>query len=103
MQIEDRRTNLLNDALKIVDGIHQPLLYLGRPRPWDGALQGEPDGEQALDYVVVQVAGDAVPIREHVELVYPTLRARQLPSQRGLLGERGHHVELVDAERLSPD
>ena len=79
------------------------MLHFGRPRPWDGALKGETDSEQALDHVVVQVAGDAVPIREHVELVHPALRARQLPSQGGLVGKRGHHVELVGAERLRPD
>jgi len=103
MQVEDRRTNLLNDSLKIVDGVHKSLLHFGRPRPWDGALEGETDGEQALDHVVVQVAGDAVAIREHIELVHPALRARQLPRQGGLVGKSRHHVELVGAERLRPD
>ena len=82
--------------------LSQSLLHLGGPRPRDGALQGEPDGEQPLDHVVVQVAGDAVAVGEHVEFAHPALRAGQLPGQRGLVGERGHHVELVGAERQTP-
>ena len=93
----------LNDGLKIVDGFPEPLLDFGGPRPRDGALQREAHGEQALDDVVVQVAGDAVAVGEHVELAHPALRAGQLPGQGGLVGERGHHVELFVAERLRAD
>ena len=59
-----------------------------------------PDGEQSLDDVVVQVAGDAVAVGEHVEFAHPALSGGQLPGQRGLVGERGQHVELFVGEAV---
>ncbi len=51
----------------------------------------------------MQVACDAVAVGEDAELAHLTLCAGQLPRQRGLVGESGHHVELFGTERLRPD
>ena len=101
MQVEDRGADLLNDLLKVVDTVGKPLLHLGRACSRNGSLQCEADGEQALDDVIVQVAGDAVAVGQDVELAHLALRAGQLPRQRGLVGEGSHHVELVGAEGVS--
>ncbi len=86
--------------LEIVHAFRQSLLHLGSAGPRDGALKREADGEQPLDHVVVQVAGDAVAIGEDVELTHPALRGGQLPRQRRLVGEGGHHVELLVGESV---
>ena len=62
MQVEDRGADLLDDGLQLVDGVGEPLLHLRGAGPGDGALQREPDGEQSLDHVVVQIAGDPVAV-----------------------------------------
>ncbi len=51
----------------------------------------------------MQVASDAVTVGQDAELTHLALRAGQLPSQSGLIGERSHHVELFVVERLRTD
>ena len=63
------------------------------------ALQLQTGGEQPLDDVVVQVAGDPVAVGEHVELALGPVLLPQLQSQRGLLGERGQQRHLARVER----
>jgi hypothetical protein len=63
-------------------------------------LQGQPDGEEALDDVIVQVSRDTVAVGQDAEFTHLPLRARQLPRQGGLIGERRHHVEFFVAEGL---
>ena len=99
MQVEDGGADLADDLLQIVDRSAQPLLHRRRPGSGNGALQRQPDGEQPLDHMVVQVPGDPVPVGDDVEFVHPPLCGGQLPGQRGLIGECGHHVELFGAER----
>lgn len=103
MQVEDRGANLLDYLLEIVYAVRQPLLHFGGPRARDGSLQSQSDGEEALNNVVVEVPCDAIPIGQDVEFTHPALRTGQLPRQRGLVSECGHHVELVSAERLRAD
>ena len=57
-----------------------------------GSLQREPDREQPLDDVVVQVSRDPVPVGQYIEFTHPALRRGQLPGKRRLVGERGHHL-----------
>ena len=78
----------------------KPLLHFGRSCTRDRALQRQSDGEEPLDDVVVQVARDPVTVGQNVEFAHPTLRRGELPGQRRLVGEGGHHVELFDAERV---
>ena len=60
---------------------------------------GKSDREEPLNDMVVQIAGDAIAVGQDVQLTHSSLRYRQLPGQCGLIGERGHHVELLDGER----
>ena len=99
VQVEDRSADLLNDVLEIVDTARKSLLHFGRARSGNRPLKREPDGEEALDDVIVQIAGDAVAVCQDAHLAHLALRAGQLPRQRRLVGEGGHHVELVGAER----
>ena len=66
----------------------------------DGSLQGESHGEESLDDVIVEVARDQVAVGQYVHFAHPPLRGRQLPRERRLVDEGGHHVELFVAERL---
>ena len=65
------------------------------------ALQLQTGGEQPLDDVVVQIAGDPVPVGEHVELALGPVLLPQLERERGLLGERGQQRHLARFERGS--
>ena len=99
MEIEYRRPDFFDDRLQVVDIIRKPSLYFGRSCPRDGPLQGKPDGEEALDHVVVQVSSDTVAVGQHIEFARQALRGGQLPGERCLVGEGGHHLFLVLAER----
>ena len=101
VQVEDCSADLLNDLLQIVDAARKSLLHFGRARTRDRPLQREPDREQALDHVIMQITSDAVPVGQDAQLTHLALCAGQLPSQGRLVGEGGHNVELVGAERLS--
>ena len=100
VQVEDRGADLLDDFLQIVHAVRETSLHFGRPRPRDRALQRQPDREEPLDDVVVKVARDPVTVGQDVEFAHPTLRSGELPGQRGLVGERSHHLELFGAERV---
>ena len=100
MQVEDRSADLLDDFLQVVDAARESLFHFGCARSRDRPLQREPDREQPLYDVVVEVAGDAVTIGQDAQLAHLALGAGQLPRQRRLVGEGGHHVELVVGERL---
>ena len=89
----------MNHGLEVVDTPHESSLHFGNARARNRPLQREPDSEQPLYDVVVQVAGDAVTVCKDAQFAHLSLRARQLPRQGRLVGERGHHVELVGAER----
>ena len=65
-------------------------------------VQGQARGEDPLDDVVVQVAGDAVPVRLDLQALLPLLRPGQLEDDGGLGGERRQEVEVVGGERLAP-
>ena len=53
------------------------------------ALQLQAGGEQPLDDVVVHIAGDPVPVGEHVELALGPVLLPQFEREGGLVGERG--------------
>ena len=48
----------------------------------------------------MEVARDPVAVCQYVHFAHPPLRGRQLPRERRLVDEGGHHVELFVAERL---
>ena len=56
-----------------------------------GALQAEPDGEEALDDQIVQVASDPITILEHCQPLLVAACPCQLDRERCLLGEAGRH------------
>ena len=62
MQLVDRLTDLLDGRVDVVDGVLDPWLDRGMRRQPACGLQGQTGGEEALDDVVVHVAGDAVPV-----------------------------------------
>ena len=64
-------------------------------------VQGEGGGEDPLDDVVVQVAGDAVAVGLHLEPPFPLLGTGQLQDDGGLRGERGEQVQVVGGKRLA--
>ena len=99
VEIEYRRPDFFDDCLKVVDILRKSLLHFGRSRPRDGPLQGKPDGEKSLDDVIVQISSDTVAVGEHVEFARHALRGGQLPGKRCLVGEGGHHLFLILAER----
>jgi hypothetical protein len=79
MKIENRSAYLLNDGLQIIDTVGQSLPHLGGACARDSPLQRKADGEQSLDYVVVQITGNAVTVGENVQFAHPTLGGRRLP------------------------
>ncbi len=50
----------------------------------------------------MKVSCDAVAVREDIEFTHLALGTGKLPGQRRLVGESGHHVELLTAEGLRP-
>ena len=67
MQVEDGGADLLDHLLQVVDALGEPVAHIGAARPRNGALQSQADREQPLDHVVVQIAGNAVTIAEHID------------------------------------
>ena len=96
MQVEDRGADLLNDLLQIVHAVGQSLLHLGDrvPAGWCPASASPTANSRWITWSC-RSSGDAVAIGEHIEFTHPALGGRQLPSERGLVGEGGHHVELL--------
>ena len=60
-------------------------------------VQGQGGGEDPLDDVVVQVAGDAVAVGLHLQPALALLGAGELEDDGGLRGERRQQVEFVGA------
>ena len=73
----------MDDLLQVVEGAGDPSGALGLVGT-QRALQRQPDGEQALDHVVVQVAGNAVAVGQHVQLPHPALGSGQVKRQPSL-------------------
>ena len=46
----------------------------------------------------MQIAGDPVPIGDHIEFAHPALGIGQLPGQGRLIGEGRHHLQLFVGE-----
>ena len=53
VQVEDRRADLLDDTLQVIDAVTQSPLDLAGAGAGDGALQGESDSEEALNDMIV--------------------------------------------------
>jgi hypothetical protein len=99
LQGEDRPPDLLDGAVQLVHVAADPLGQL-RPDHLSGhPLQPQPDREQPLDDLVVQVAGDPVAVFEDGQPLPVVLRAGELQGHRGLPGEHGHHQHVGVAER----
>ena len=57
--------------------------------------------KQSLNDVVVQIAGDPVPVGVHIELALGPVLLPQLQRERGLVGERGRQRHVARFERGS--
>lgn len=99
-QVEDCGAEILHHRVKVVDRRIEALLHIGRTRPRDGALKRETDGEDALDGMVLQIAGDPVPLGEHLGL---SAGFSELSLDGQLLGDvadgRRHHHPLFRLQR----
>ncbi len=100
VQVEDRGADLLDDFLQIVHTAESRCCTSVRSRARDRSLQRQPDSEEPLDDVVVQVSRDPITVGQNVQFAHPALRRGELPGQRRLVGECGHHLELFDTERV---
>jgi hypothetical protein len=59
VQVEDRRTDLPHGLVELLDGLLDAPLHVRIAGASEGALQLQAGGEEPLDDVVVQVAGDS--------------------------------------------
>jgi hypothetical protein len=94
LQLEDGSPDLLD---RLVHGVHGVADPAGHFRPGDhghGALQRHAGGVEALDDLVVQVAGDPVPVLVQRQPLGLGPAGRELEGDTGLGGERGHHAGL---------
>ena len=96
VQVEDRRADLPDRGVEMLDRRCTRAAHSGSAirRTCSAAHAG---GEQPLDHVVVQIAGDPVAVGEHVELALGALLLGELQRQRGLLGERRQQRHLARA------
>ena len=58
------------------------------------ALEAQPDREQFLDDVVVQVAGDAVAVLEQHHPLFGRARVGEFERDARVIGEAGGHVQV---------
>ena len=85
LNVEDRLAQLADGLVELVDRLPDPHDGL---RPLDQAgcpLQRQPDGEEALDHRVVQVAGDPVPVLGERPVAHQAVQPRVLDGDA-----RGH-------------
>ena len=68
MQFEDRRADVADCLVEVVDGVLEPGRHLLLLSDADRALQAQPGGEEPLDHRVVEVAGDALPVLDEGQL-----------------------------------
>ncbi len=95
VQVEDGCPNVLDDLVQLVDVLGQPVSHRGGLHAAVGALHGHADREQPLDDMVVQIPGDPIAVGQHVALPARRQRFGPLQRQRGLIGERRHHLKLA--------
>ena len=104
LQLEDRRADARDRAVEFVHAARRGAAATSGRLGLQGAaepVQRQRGGEDPLDDVVVQVAGDAVAVGLHLQPALPLLGAGQLQDDGGLRGERRQQVELVGRERLA--
>ena len=68
-----------------------------------GGLQGHAHGEEPLDDVVVQIAGDSLSISQDGELFAVGLQPVELDGEPRLLAEALYHADLLGAEARPAD
>ena len=88
VQVEDRRPDVAHRLVELLDRRPHPARCPGVADLRQDALQAEPGGEDPLDHVVVQVAGDPVAVLEDVEPAGDLLSGRKIECERCLVGER---------------
>src|SRR5207237_9371561 len=95
---EDRGSDLADGRIEVVDSLAHAggdLRYLNEA---DGALEGEPGGEQALDHHGVKVPGDAVAGLEQDRLPHPGVQAGVLDGDAGGHGQSRRRVLVLFGE-----
>ena len=104
VQLEDGRPDLGHRRVQVVDAAGEPFgrLRVLRLEGAAEAVQRQCRGEDPLDDVVVQVAGDPVPVGLHLEPPLALLGAGQLQDDRRAGGERREQLQVVGVERTEP-
>jgi hypothetical protein len=104
LELEDRRPDPGDGAVEFVDPLADAGRHLGAGLLQRAAdpVQRQAGREDPLDDVVVQVAGDAVPVGLDLQAALAFPRPGQLEDHRGLGGEGRQQVEFIGGERFAP-
>ena len=94
---KDRRTDLSDDGIKLVDGLLDTIFAFISAYDADGALESQAGGKQALYDPVVEISADTDPILGHEKPVSISL-CLELEGQRRLRGEGLKEAELMSVE-----
>ena len=103
-ELEDARPDLADRAVDVSDPVLQ-LLHRSRmlTELHRRALETQTDGEQLLDHVVVQIAGDPIAILEHRDPLLVGARGCQFQSQTRMVGKGSRHGQVGRREARPPD
>ena len=102
LQGEDRVADLADRLVEIVDGLRDPLRHLRLHGDEARGLERDAGGEQSLDHLVVEIAGDAVAVLEHRDLLDPLHEPGLVDGHAGRGRERHCEGLVVVAELGRP-
>ena len=92
----------MSRTVELLDRGADPLGRLGVADAGQRALQAQAGGEDPLDDVVVQVAGDPVAVLDHVGPADGLLPGGEVQRQRGLIGECLGEANVFATELARP-
>ncbi len=101
LELEDRNPDLLDGVVEVVDGLLERRHGRGVVDAGNGRLDDEPGGEDLLDDVVMEVAGDARAVLQEQHPLLVAACLRQLQRHGGLVGERRRQLGVDVGERRS--
>ena len=102
VQVEDRGADVADDRVDLVHRLVHAARGVGDGQPGVRGLQTQPEREQPLQHVVVQIGGDAFAVGDDVELAARPLGLGVAQDQGRLVGERGQDRQAFVADRLRP-
>jgi len=97
-QIEDRRADLFDRVVDVIDRAGESCPGLAVRHRGRRCLQAESRGEQALDDVIVQVASDPVPIFQHGEALLVGPPVEEFERDRRLVGKGFRQLQIRGPE-----